>query len=175
MKQLLFGIFLVLGVRIKAQIVNIPDANFKNALLNHDPVIDTNNDGEISVAEAQGFTGEMEVDNKNISDLTGIEAFVNLKDLNCFDNQLTSLDISNGNNFNLIYFNTVNNPDLSCVTVDNQTESRNWQKQQDVWYTDNENASEKELVNAAINGLGLSELEEFIPQKRIIEWALRGE
>ena len=43
------------------------------------------------------------------------------------------------------------------------------------WYTDNENASEKELVNAAINGLGLSELEEFIPQKRIIEWALRGE
>jgi glutamate formiminotransferase len=43
------------------------------------------------------------------------------------------------------------------------------------WYTDNENASEKELVNAAINGLGLSELEEFIPHKRIIEWALRGE
>ena len=30
------------------------DANFKNALLNHDPVIDTNDDGEISVAEAQG-------------------------------------------------------------------------------------------------------------------------
>ena len=32
--------------------------------------------------------------NKNISDLTGIEAFVNLKSLNCFDNQLTSLDVS---------------------------------------------------------------------------------
>ena len=43
------------------------------------------------------------------------------------------------------------------------------------WYTDDENASESDLVNAAIIGLGLSELEEFIPQKRIIEWALRGE
>ena len=43
------------------------------------------------------------------------------------------------------------------------------------WYIDDENASESELVNAAIIGLGLSELEEFIPQKRIIEWALRGE
>ena len=36
------------------------------------------------------------------------------------------------------YLNFINNPDLSCVTVDNQTQSRNWQKQQEIWYTDDE-------------------------------------
>ena len=43
------------------------------------------------------------------------------------------------------------------------------------WYTNKDNPSESELVDAAIEGLGLSELEEFNPQKRIIEWALRGD
>ena len=56
----------------------------------------------------------------------------------CYNNQLTSLDISNGNNSNLRYLNFQNNLDLSCVTVDNQTQSRNWPSQQEVWYTDNE-------------------------------------
>ena len=43
------------------------------------------------------------------------------------------------------------------------------------WYTNKDNPSESELVDAAIEGLGLSELEEFNPRKRIIEWALRGD
>ena len=43
------------------------------------------------------------------------------------------------------------------------------------WYGNRENLSEDELVAAAIDGLGLSELEEFNPRKRIIEWALRGD
>ena len=43
------------------------------------------------------------------------------------------------------------------------------------WYTNKDNPSESELVDAAIEGLGLSELEEFNPSKRIIEWALRGD
>ena len=43
------------------------------------------------------------------------------------------------------------------------------------WYTIKDNPSENELVAAAIDGLGLSELEEFDPRKRIIEWALRGD
>ena len=94
MKQLLVGALLLLGVSVKAQIVNIPDANFKNALLNHDPVIDINNDGEISYAEAEGYTGKIVVLFRNISDLTGIEAFVNLTELYCDNNQLTSLDVS---------------------------------------------------------------------------------
>ena len=43
------------------------------------------------------------------------------------------------------------------------------------WYGNQDNLSEDELVAAAIDGLGLSELEEFNPRKRIIEWALRGD
>ncbi|WP_176141145.1 tandem-95 repeat protein, partial [Sphingobacterium nematocida] len=76
-----------------AQNVNIPDANFKNALLNHFPVINTDGDGEISLAEAAAFIGNIDVANKQIADLTGINAFVNVTSLSCYLNQLTALDI----------------------------------------------------------------------------------
>ena len=76
------------------QIVNIPDANFKTALLSHDPVIDTNGDGEIQVSEAQSLTTTVEVVNKGINDLTGIEAFVNVIEINCYANNLTSVDFT---------------------------------------------------------------------------------
>lgn len=77
------------------QTVNIPDANFKNALLNHDPIIDTNGDSEIQTLEANNFNGILDVSQKNISDLTGIEYFINITDLLCNNNALTSIDISN--------------------------------------------------------------------------------
>lgn len=86
---LLFGF----ACGLNAQIVNIPDQNFKNALLNHNPVIDVNNDGEIQVSEAQA-TIEIDVSGKSIQDLTGIAAFVNIIKLDCENNQLTTLDLS---------------------------------------------------------------------------------
>jgi len=75
-----------------AQIVNIPDTNFKDALLNHTPTIDTNADGEIQVLEAEAITNSIIVNSKDISDLTGIEAFINITGLDCSFNNLTSLD-----------------------------------------------------------------------------------
>jgi len=54
-----------------AQNVNIPDQNFKKALLSHIHVIDTNNDGEIQVSEAEAFTGTIYVSKSNISNLIG--------------------------------------------------------------------------------------------------------
>ncbi|CAM1370817.1 T9SS type A sorting domain-containing protein [Tenacibaculum xiamenense] len=84
----------------KNPIVTIPDANFKSILLNHSPVIDTNGDGEIQVSEAESVTGTINAegnsrpDNEKISDLTGIEAFVNIKDLHCQENNLSSIDLS---------------------------------------------------------------------------------
>ncbi|MCB4797831.1 T9SS type A sorting domain-containing protein [Neotamlana laminarinivorans] len=77
-----------------AQNVNIPDANFK-AYLVGDTAINTNSDSEISVAEAQAFSGELLINGLSISDLTGIEAFVNITRLDCYSNNLTSLDVSN--------------------------------------------------------------------------------
>jgi len=75
------------------QNVNIPDANFKNYLVNN-PSINTDGDGEIQVSEANSFTGWINVHSEDISDLTGIEAFTALVYLYCYNNQLTSLDVS---------------------------------------------------------------------------------
>ena len=62
-----------------AQIINIPDENFKNYLLSIG--IDTNEDGEISSYEANNYDGPIIVDSLNISDLTGIMAFKNITGL----------------------------------------------------------------------------------------------
>ncbi len=83
--------FLLFGF---AQIVNIPDPNFKAALLAHDPVIDTNSDGEIQVSEAEALAFYLNVNDKGISDMTGLEAFVNITSLGCNSNNLTSIDLT---------------------------------------------------------------------------------
>jgi uncharacterized repeat protein (TIGR01451 family) len=92
--SLLFILSAFCILSVQAQIVNIPDANFKNALLNHVPVINSNNDGEIQVSEAVAFNGTMNVTFKFISDLTGIQSFTNLQILNCAYNNLFALDIT---------------------------------------------------------------------------------
>lgn len=74
-------------------IVNIPDANFKACLLAYTN-INTNGDSEIQVSEANAFTGSFNCVNQNISDLTGIEAFTSMIILDCSNNNLSSLDIS---------------------------------------------------------------------------------
>lgn len=101
MKKCLFLVFVFVQICFtsisNAQIVNIPDANFKAALLAHSPIINTNGDGEIQLSEAQAFTGGfngLSVSNKNISDLTGIEAFTSITKLVCSVNQLTSINVS---------------------------------------------------------------------------------
>ena len=94
MKNFLTILFLTSAMVIHAQNVTIPDANFKAAILAHNPTIDTNGDHQIQVSEAEAFTGELNVSSKSIADLTGIEAFVNLTKLNCGVNQLTTLDVT---------------------------------------------------------------------------------
>ena len=74
-------------------IVNIPDANFKAALLAISG-LDANNDGEIQCSEATAWTDTIDVYSQNISDLTGIEAFTNLTHLDCGANSISSLDVS---------------------------------------------------------------------------------
>lgn len=96
MRRILLSFFVFLTtLAVQGQIVNIPDANFKNALLTHNPVININGDGEIQVSEAIAFTGTINVQSKNIADLTGINAFVNIQGLNCRGNNLTSLTLTN--------------------------------------------------------------------------------
>jgi Leucine-rich repeat (LRR) protein len=75
------------------QNVNIPDANFKAFLVNNSN-INTNGDTEISVTEAAAFNGAIYCQGMGISNLTGIEAFTALTKLYCYNNQLTSLNVS---------------------------------------------------------------------------------
>jgi len=102
----------------QAQIVNIPDANFKNALLNYNPVIDTNGDNEIQESEALAVTS-LTISNNNISNLEGIQSFTNLQSLQCQNNQIVSLDLLSANsNLQLLYCssNNLSNLDLSLNT-----------------------------------------------------------
>ena len=91
-----------------AQIVDIPDPNFKNALVNTPCVIfgppgdcgdvnatiDLNNDGEVQFAEAE-IVDFLCIGFQNISSLEGIEAFINLEELYVYNNDLTTIDVSN--------------------------------------------------------------------------------
>jgi len=102
MKKLYFLSFLLLNFLVNAQIINFPDANFKAALFIPGVAhigalqvnIDTNNDGEIQISEAELITG-LNISSSNISSLIGVEYFTNLKTLNCENNLLTNLDVSN--------------------------------------------------------------------------------
>ncbi len=76
-----------------SQNVNIPDVNFKAYLVSN-TAINTNGDAEIQVSEAVSFNGEIECSWMNIYDLTGIEAFTSLTELQCNNNQLSTLDVS---------------------------------------------------------------------------------
>lgn len=86
-------LFLGLSLPLVSQVVLIPDFNFKNALLNN-LSINTNNDAEIQLSEAQAYNGTIGVYNKEIYDLRGIEAFTALTGLNCQRNELVSIDLS---------------------------------------------------------------------------------
>lgn len=94
MKALFTGIILVFCTLVlHAQNVHIPDINFRSYLLSHSG-ININGDNEISATEAAAFTGAIYVENRNIFDLTGIEAFTSLTVLNCEQNHLTTLDVN---------------------------------------------------------------------------------
>lgn len=191
MKKTLLNIIAlaILSLGATAQNVNIPDANFKAYLVGN-PTINTNSDTEIQINEAAAFTGAINCQSLNISDLTGIEAFTaatelrayanNLSSLDissntalslfscsnnsisvldlsnntaltnaycstnlitsldlsnntlltalgCTSNQLTSLNVANGNNSNFTQFDAINNPNLTCIEVDDVTWSiTNW-------------------------------------------------
>jgi hypothetical protein len=119
MKNLIsaFGFLLISAVGV-CQVVNIPDANFKNYLLNNLD-INTNGDGEIQVAEAAAFTDTIAVDSLDIYDLTGIEAFTAITGLNCSGNQLSSLNVSGNTALTYLDFssNHIHGVNLSANTA----------------------------------------------------------
>ena len=93
---LLIGMIALMATSSMAQCVgnvNIPDANFKSALLAL-PGLDANSDLEIQCSEAAAFTGYMNISSSGISDLTGIDAFPLITQMDCINNNLTAMDLS---------------------------------------------------------------------------------
>jgi uncharacterized repeat protein (TIGR02543 family) len=83
---------------------NFPDENFRSYVSEN---IDADSSGSLSVAEISNTTN-IDVQNKNISSLQGIEYFTSLATLNCRSNNLTSLDVSQCPNLTELdcYFNS---------------------------------------------------------------------
>lgn len=91
-----------------AQIVNIPDNNFKAAALTYTfgtKKINQNEDNEIQIWEADQTNYYFDFSNKNISDLTGIETFTNVNTIDVSNNQITSIDISPITYLQILYCN----------------------------------------------------------------------
>ena len=82
--------------------VYIPDANFKAYLLGIKE-INPNENTEILLSEAAAFNGTINCGDMNIADLTGIEAFTALTYLYCYNNQLTSLNVSQNTALKYLY------------------------------------------------------------------------
>ena len=97
-----------------SQTTEIPDPNFEQALIDlgydNAPI-----NGSVPTANISEVT-LLEVYDKNISSLDGIEDFTALNYLSCFDNQLISLDVTN--NAALIQLNCSGNQ-LTSLDVSN--------------------------------------------------------
>ncbi|SEL86878.1 hypothetical protein SAMN04487910_3545 [Aquimarina amphilecti] len=100
-----------------SSLVNIPDANFEQALINFGTDTDNMINGQISIQDALA-ADFLSMNNANINDVTGIEAFTNLISLSCVGNNLTTLNISK--NTNLLTLNCSNNQ-LTQLDLSNNT------------------------------------------------------
>jgi uncharacterized repeat protein (TIGR01451 family) len=122
----LFCFLVLFSIVAKAQIVNIPDTNFKAALLlaNADNniaktadniafTLDANADGEIQESEAMNVV-LLDVSGFSIADLTGFVSFQNVVQLTCDYNNLTSVDFSSM--INLKFVSLANNS-LTAINI----------------------------------------------------------
>ena len=133
---------------------NFPDANFLKLL--NDVKYDNDKNGKLSKVEFARVK-ELICNNKNISDLTGIRYFTNLEKLDCSNNQLKALDVSNnialtdlnvsGNQLERLYVNkhtaltdlNVSGNQLVNLNVSNSKELTNF------------NASDNQLVSLNVS------------------------
>ncbi len=121
----------------------------------------------------------------NSNGLTGLDLSVNgnLTSVNIASNQLTTLHVNNGNNAILSSFNATNNPDLSCIEVDDPTQANSgtgvyssWQVDANASYSENchynetyvpDDAFEQALKELGYDHSGTEPLDDYVPTSRI--------
>lgn len=113
MKNTLFILLIFTTSIVFAQTTAIPDSNFEQALINLG--YDTGSlDGTIPTANIDTIT-TLDIWGKNISDLTGIQDFNALVELNCGSNQFSNIDVSQ--NLSLKFLTCTNNFFLTILDV----------------------------------------------------------
>ena len=145
MKKLYFLFFLTIGFLGNAQIINFPDIEFKNKLLSANPTvsiakdvnsnnikIDSNNNNEIEVSEALAVyyldANNISLNpnlNNYITDLSGLNYFVNLQYFDFTFNRVVSYDFSNL--INLITLKMNYNSTLNYINLSNLINLQNFQ------------------------------------------------
>ena len=112
------------GLCDDVQTTYVPDDNFEQALieLGYDDVVDN-----YVLTENINSVTELDVEDKGISDLTGIEWFASLITINCSYNNLSAIDVSsnqalaeiNARNNQISSIDVSNNPLLTHITLHN--------------------------------------------------------
>lgn len=104
------------------QYTAIPDPAFESKLI----ALGFDTDGKNGLVLNSNIAAltSLNVSNSSITNLSGIEGFVSLKDLNCSNNLLENLDLSKNTAINSL--NTTGNKSLTCVQVANVSEINNW-------------------------------------------------
>ncbi|RIA09956.1 hypothetical protein OE09_1802 [Flavobacteriaceae bacterium MAR_2010_72] len=107
MKSFLLVVCTIIGAASYAQTIDIPDKNFELALIQKGIDSDKTINGLMLRSDAE-LVAFLDVNNKEIQSLKGIEAFTSLNYLDCRNNNLSSLNL--GNNLALTtLFKDVNN------------------------------------------------------------------
>jgi hypothetical protein len=96
LKLLSFVAFVLCALTLNAQTTAVPDANFEQALIDLGHDSDGKINGQVLTSDISGLTS-LDIFGKDIDDLTGIEDFISLTSLKCFDNNLKSIDVSKNN------------------------------------------------------------------------------
>ncbi|MEE4116452.1 MAG: T9SS type A sorting domain-containing protein [Marinilabiliaceae bacterium] len=154
----------------------VPDDNFEQAL------IDLGYDNEIDdyvTTFIISSVSSLNVSGKNIADLTGIEEFSDLGQLNCSNNLLTNLDISqntlltylncsnnlltyldvrNDHNSILTTLDASNNSSLSCIQVDDEIKANNGTYPYNLWVKD---SGTSYSANCSLSGIRI-----YVPDDR---------
>lgn len=122
MKKTILSIFTLLAIStgVTAQNVNIPDVNFKSALLAN-TIINSNGDTEIQVSEANAYTGSIVLSSpfSIVSDLTGLEEFTQLSELDMYGGGLSTMDVSQNINLEILrVYGYGNQPLISLSSLD---------------------------------------------------------
>jgi hypothetical protein len=105
-KPILLLISLFMGLEITAQITNIPDQNFEQHLIDEGIDSDGTINGQVLTSDISGVEN-LDLSWKNLTDLTGIEAFQSLKILDVSDAVLGAiLDLSQVESLEELYMNS---------------------------------------------------------------------